>query len=415
MYDSNVSRAELLIEQKRYKEAEKILKDLLTQDASNAYLLYLLAEIYLQQDKYKIAEETINHAIGISPDSPNLYYIKSRVYLLQNKHEESESSIIHCISLDPNDSDYLALYAHIKLAQKQFELALEIANKALEIEPENILALNTRSSALLKLKRADESFATIEGALREDPNNPYTHANYGWGLLEKGEHKKALEHFKESLKIDPANAYARSGMVEALKARYLPYKLFLQYTFWMSNKTSKMQWAIILGLYFGTRALRSIASTNPSLSPYLTPIIIALVAFAFSTWVMEPISNLFLRLNKYGKFLLNKKEKICSSAVGICLLILLSAIPLMFILRDGRYILVAFFGFAMMVPCSRMLSSSKYGPVLLIYTLAMAVVGMIGIAVCFNTGELLNPMTTIFGIGFLAFQLLANYILLQRQ
>lgn len=412
--DNRLSKVEILIQQKKFGEAEKLLSDLLTEDSNNIHFLSLLAEVFLQQDKFENANSIIENAIGLSPDSPHLFYIKSRVAIQQENLSEAEKNINQAIELDPYDADYFALLANIKLGRKKFEEALEIANKALEIDAENLLALNTRSTALNKLNRSDESFETIEGALREDPNNAYTHANYGWGLLEKGNHKKALDHFKEALSNDPTFDYAQSGMLEALKATNPIYRLFLKYSFFISNLTAKYQWGVIIGFYLGFKALRTIAKNNEALQPYLIPLIIALGLIAFSTWVIAPISNLFLRFNKYGQLLLDKKERMSSNFVAISLGAFIVGLLLYFALSDEKMLTIAVFGFAMMLPLGTMFSPSKNKYGLLIYTIALAIIGVIAIGLTFSTGEMFNLMTVIFIIGFVAFQWVANYMLIKE-
>lgn len=412
--DHRISRVEILFQQKKYAQAEQMLKDLLTEDSTNIHFLSLLAEVNLQQDKFDVAKNIVDNAIGLSPDSPHLFYIRSRIALQQDDYKEAEKDIIQSIQLDPYDADYFALMANIKLIRKQYEQALEWADKALEMDAENLLGLNTRSSALLKLDRTEESFETIEGALREDPNSAYTHANYGWGLLEKGDHKKALDHFKESLKNDPNFPYAQSGMLEALKANNPVYKAFLKYAFWMNNLTAKYQWAVIIGFYFGTKVLKTIARNNEALQPYLTPLIIALAFIAFSTWIINPISNLFLRFNTYGQFLLDKKEKMSSNFVAGALLTFVVGVFAYFILSDEKFLAIAVFGFAMMLPFSVMFSDSKPKNALLIYAIAIAAVGIIAIGKVFLTGELFNVMTVVFIFGFVAFQWIANYLLIKE-
>ncbi|HPN69365.1 MAG TPA: hypothetical protein PLZ32_07595 [Saprospiraceae bacterium] len=46
--DHRLSKVEILIQQKKFQEAEKILSDLLTGDSNNIHYLTLLAEVYLQ-------------------------------------------------------------------------------------------------------------------------------------------------------------------------------------------------------------------------------------------------------------------------------------------------------------------------------------------------------------------------------
>jgi tetratricopeptide (TPR) repeat protein len=412
--DHSLSKVGILLQQKKYAAAESILTDLLGADAGNIHYLALLAEVNLQQDKFDQADRIIDSAIGQSPDTPHLFYIKSRIAIQQDRFDEAEQYVQQAIGLDPYDADYFALLANIKLVRKQYEEALETADQALEIDPENLLALNTRSTALNKLNRKEESFATIEGALREDPNNAYTHANYGWGLLEKGNHKKALEHFREALSNDPTSDYAQYGMLEAIKAANPVYRVFLKYSFWMSNLTARYQWGVIIGFYLGSRALKTVAQHNAALQPYLIPLTIALGLIAFSTWIITPVSNLFLRFNRYGRLLLDRKAKISSSFVAISLCTSLTGLALYFALADEKMLTVTVFGFAMMLPLGTMFSPSKNKYGLLLYTIALAAVGIIGIGLTFLTGELFNFMTAVFIFGFIGFQWVANYLLIKE-
>ncbi|MEA4916064.1 tetratricopeptide repeat protein [Proteiniphilum sp.] len=407
--DSGLSRVQVLLEQRRYVEADHILRDMLTTDAENIQYLYLLAEANLQLGKYDTATNIIDNAIGLSPDVAGLFYTKSRIAYKQGDYDEAEKNIRQSIALDPYDADYFALLANIKLTRKQYNEALEFANKALEIDPENILGLNTRSTALLKLNRSEESFNTIEGALREDPNNAYTHANYGWGLLEKGDHKKALEHFKESLKNNPDYSYAQSGMLEALKAANPIYRAFLKYAFWMEKHTARYQWGIIIGFYFVVRFLNTTAQTNDSLQPYLIPVVILLSLIAFSTWIIGPISNLFLRFNVYGQLLLDKKEKMSSNFVAGALFTCVAGMLLYFILSDVRFLTIALFGFVMMVPFSVIFLPSKSKYLLPGYSIALGIAGILAVILAFSTGMVFNLLTLIFIIGFFIFQWVANF------
>ena len=412
--DHRASKVEILIQQKKFSEAEKVLSDLLSEESNNIHFLSLLAEVYLQLDKFDQATHITDHAIGLAPGAPYLFYTKARIAAHQNMLSDAEKNVSQAIVLDPYDADYFAFLAHIKLARKQFNEALETANRALEIDAENLLALNTRSTALNKLNRNEESFETIQGALREYPNNAYTHANYGWGLLEKGDHKKALEHFKEALKNDPTSNYAQSGMLEALKATNPIYRIFMKYAFWMSNLTAKYQWGVIIGFYIGFKGLRTLAKNNETLQPYLTPLIIALALVAFSTWVIAPISNLFLRFNTYGQLLLDKKEKLSSSFVAISLAVCVVGLLLYFSFSDERYLTVAAFGFAMMLPLGVMFSPSKYKNALLIYAVVMIVVGILAISLAFSTNEPFNSLAGVFIFGFIGFQWVANYLVIKE-
>lgn len=408
-----IERAELLIQQNKFKEAEYVLNELMTSNPTHIHVLALLSEVKIQQSLFSEAENLINNAISLGPDVDYLYYIKSKIYIHREKYQEAEQCLQQAITINPVEADYYALWASIKVTRKQFSEGLELANKALENDAENILALNIRSTALFKLDRKEESFNTIHGALNEDPNNAYTHANYGWSLLEKGDHKKSLEHFSEALKSNPNLQFAQAGMAEALKARYLVYRMFLTYSFWISNLTAKYQWGVIIGVYLGFRGLKTLAANNESLRPYLIPLIILLSLVAFSTWVITPLGNLFLRLNKYGKHLLNSKEIQSSNFVAISAVLFFIGCVLYLIFQEEKWLTIAVFGFTMMIPLSAMFSPSKYKNALLYYTLAMAVAGSLAIYNAFTTEEIFGMFAVIYVFGIFAFQWIVNLLVIR--
>jgi tetratricopeptide (TPR) repeat protein len=412
--DKIFSKIEILIQQKKYTNAEKIILDLLTEDSNNIQCLSFLAEVYLQQDKYEKAGKIIDTAICLSPDSSELFYTKSRIAIQQENIKEAEKNINQAIELDSYDADYFALLANIKLARKDFEKALDIANQALEIDAENLLAINTRSTALNKLNRSEESFETINRALHDDPNNAFTHANFAWALLENRNHKKALEHFKESLSIDPTFEYAQTGMLEALKATNPVYRMFLRYSFWMTNLTSKYQWGVIIAFLIITRVLNTLARNYETLQPYIIPIYVVFVLVSFSTWVINPISNLFLRFNKYGQFLLDKTEKMNSNFVAVSFLVFIFGITLYFVFSDEKMMTIAIYGFVMMLPFGNMFSSEKNKYLILISAITLAIVGLFAIGLTFSTGQIFNFMTIIFLFGFIGFQLIANFLIIKK-
>lgn len=408
--DNQASRIGILMQQGRYAEAESLLKNLLATDAHNPHLQAMLAESMLMQDKAAPAMQVIDLAIGSAPDEAYLFFVKARVLANQEKYKEAEEMLATAVALEPDEAGYFAYAAQIKLIRKKYEEALEQADQALALDPEHVLALNARSTALQKLNRKEESFQTIQGALREDPNNAYTHANYGWGLLEQGDHKKAMEHFRESLKANPDNEYAQAGLLEAIKAKNPIYRAFLKYGFFMNNLTAKYQWAVIIGILLGTRLLRGLAAANETLRPFLTPLVFLIGVLAFSTWVITPISNLFLRFNKYGQFLLSKQEKQSANVVAACLAIFIVGLVAYLVMQDDRFVAVAGFGFMMMVPGSVMFSGPGGKKLLLYYGLAMAAVGIAAIFQTFSTGEVMTTWAMIFVFAFVAFQWVSNFI-----
>ncbi len=361
MSNTFIQRATLLIQHKRYQDAEHELRQALAADPNEPYALALMGLCRMEAGAGEEALTFLKQSIGQQPDNPYFLFLIGLVYNGMEKYTEAEKFIGSAIAYDPNQAEYFGAMATIKLQQKAWEDGLTFANRGLQVDPENLTCLNTRATALLKLNRKEESFDTIKEALQNDPHNSNTHANYGWGMLERGDHNKALESFREALKLDPENSYAKAGLVEALKARYWFYRMWLKYVFWISNLSAKYQWFFIIGIYVGIRILNYLADTNPSIEPFARPIVYLYAAFALSTWVVEPLSNLFLRLNVYGRFALTRDDIRASNFTGLGLLVLLGGLLAWLFTGAGYFGLVAILGFGMMVMLGSMFKPRDAG------------------------------------------------------
>lgn len=407
------TRATILLNQGRYKDAEQILGLVLAEDPNNSRALAMMARSKIGQDQYSEALELIDAAIGSRPEVVSHRVTRSEILFFLKRYDEAELLLRECATEDPEDTRIFSLWSSIKLQRKQFADALNYANHALSLDPDDLLALNNRSTAQLKLNQTEEAFETIEGALERDPDNSYTHSSYGWSLLEKGDHVKALEYFSESLRLDPNNAYAQAGMAEALKAKFPLYRLFLKWVFFNSKLMAKYQWGIIIGFYLAFRWLRSFGADNPAFQWLTTPVLILMLVFALSTWLFTPLSDLFLRFNKYGKHLLDEKQKMSSTAVGVVVGLSIVCFVIFVFTKHIPFLWSAGILFSMMIPLSVMFRPAKYKNFMLYYAIAMGLVGLLVIVQVFNVVMIVPQALLIYGIGLFAIQFIANLITIE--
>lgn len=411
--NDRLSHAQLLIQQGRFKDAEKILRDLLAQFPDDSYVLSTYAQVCLELNEFDQALQLIESSISLNPEVDFQFYIKSRILLAKKDLDGSESSIQEAILLDPTYGDYYAFKGHLQLLRKNFDAGLDLSNRALSLDPKNEFALNVRSSALLKLGREEESYETIKEALNEDPNNSYTHANLGWNFLEKGKIDPAMKHFKESLKNDPTSAYARAGMVEALKSKYLIYRWFMRYSFWMSKQKGNRQWLVIIGFYLVMR-LSNYMAKQENLKSFFIPITAVLILIAFSSWLVNPITGLFIRFNSSAKHMLNEKEIRSSNFIAFSLLI--AIVGVLFYLFFGKegYLSLVFFGVLMIIPLGFLNTPTIKKNILPIYTILLTVIGIIACLIAVSVDNLTNIFAVIFAFGIIAFQWLSNFVMIRE-
>ena len=408
MLENLLTRASILMEQNRIDEAINILLSQYGNMSEDYSYILLLCQCHIEKGDYKKAKEMAERLILLSPDNPFSYYFKSTILWREDKTLDAEKYLKKAIQIDPNNPDFFGQMAAIQIELRKFEEGLQQAEIGLSIDASNLFCLNMRTKALIKLGRKEVE-DTIYQTLAEDPENEFSHINVGWSLLEKGDNAKALIHFKEALKVNPNSEAAKAGLVEALKARYIFYKWFLKYTFWMNNLPPKTQWGVIIGGVIGFRVVGKVFENTPILKPFLIPLVVLYLSFVLSTWIINPLSNLLLRLNSFGKFALTKDEIRASNLSGISVIIaLISGIAFLF--SFNLFFLVPdILGLTMVVPISGTFNAEGKGrKVLTIYSAILFIIGILAVLAAINTAVPLNSFSNMYIFGFVGFTWVSN-------
>lgn len=310
-------KGQMLLNLNKNDEAEKEFRKALSENPEDPYALALLAWCLLKKNNRKEALEFAKQAIGKAPWDTFFHMTLAQCYFYNKNFPKALEAIREGLNVDPTDSRLYKLKAEIEFMQEDWKQSLETINKAVELDPESVDIINFRAQVLVKLNRKAEAAETLDYALSKAPESTYSHANKGWVSIEQGQYKAAVSHFKEALRLDASNEYARNGLKEAIKAKNMLYRMILKYFLWMGKLAEKNQWAFIIGIYILYRIVLHFAETNPSLAPFLYPVVGLYIFFAFSTWIAKPISNLFLRLHPLGKWALNDDEKLGSNIAGL--------------------------------------------------------------------------------------------------
>ncbi len=316
-----LQRGIVLFSQGRGDLAEREFRLALAQDPNDFVGHAFLSLCLSGRNSHADALGAADDAVRLSPDSDFAHSVRSRALLGLKRIKESEASAREAVRLDPADAEHHVLLGHIAMVRSNWTEALELADHALSLDAQHLGARNLRAMALTQLGRKAEAEATLGEALAEDPEDARTHANQGWVCLHKSDPDKALEHFRVALRIDPSMEWARSGIVEALKARHLIYRLMLRFFLWMGRQTVIAQWAIILGLVVGPQILASVARDAPHLQPLAAAVKVTVFAFVILTWISSPLFNFLLRFNRFGRLALSSEQKTESSWIGGCALL----------------------------------------------------------------------------------------------
>ncbi|EDP70281.1 hypothetical protein FBALC1_05978 [Flavobacteriales bacterium ALC-1] len=405
--EANYQRGAQLFDMGRYKDAIPYFNNAIASNIDNYEAKFLLAQSYLQTDDLEKAESLTIELRGSVPNYSGVYYLLSQIYYTKENTNKALEYINEAITLDPHDENYFGYKAFILIYKKDFENALLMANEGLKLNAKSRNCLNARATALTKLNRKEEAKETIETLLNDDPENSFSHANVGWSHLEHNDLPKALLHFKEALKLDPNDNYARNGMLTAVKAKNRVYNLYLRYAFWISNKSEKNQWLYIIGIYLVYRVFVKVLTAS-GLSILAIPLIVAYLLLALGSWFMEPLSNMLLLFDNYGKYLLDKNSKLSGQILFALLVLALTTFLLSFLIENNYLILISIASLAAILPLSRSpLISKKNNQIMgYAYGALILLVAIIGSIIGYDYGTLL----TIIAILFIAYTWLGNLL-----
>jgi tetratricopeptide (TPR) repeat protein len=310
----------MLLSQSRPEMAETELRRGLEAQPEDGHIHSLLALSLIQQRRTDEAKDVLREAVRLDPASFYPHYLMGIIHLEDDKLIDARRSLEEAIRLHPFQPCCFWLMGALLVKEGKKQEAIKALDRGLAIDPEDVDCLNMRAQILTQMGRSEEAAGTIARTMRAAPENAGAHATQGWALLHTNKPKEALKHFDEALRIEPGHDYARAGMVEALKARFVVYRLVLGFFLWMARMDGRTRMALLIGAYVGYQVLRSVARANEAARPYAYVLIGLYVAFVLLTWVAVPLFNLTLRLNAHGWHALDQEDRIATDGFGVLML-----------------------------------------------------------------------------------------------
>lgn len=294
----------ILLEQKRYPEAEKYFREALASDPDDPLALYHLAVCESHQDRDRQALGTIERALALAPETADFHALRALILIDLRRVDDSLKASTEALRLEPDSDFALTARAQAFLSRNEWASAELAARKALEYNPENSFAANQLTNALRAQNRLAESAQQSDYMLAQDPESAHNHISAGWLALQRGDNRKAEEHFLEALRLEANNEYARAGLKEAFKARSPLYRKYLDFCFFMQRFTRGKQWLVFIGLYL---AINTIPRVLPG--PIALALIVAYFLFVLWMHLAGAVGNFQLLFDRHARHALNPGEK----------------------------------------------------------------------------------------------------------
>ncbi len=406
-HEGLVDRINILLSQNRISEAKKLCETILERDPENEFYKLIFARIIFMEGNHDESREITEHLLTEDPENILALHLSLDIDLADKKIDKAESKAGRIIEMLPEDpSSHLAM-VQVNMVKRNYDQALISINKSLELDAENVDALNYK--IVIDRILGNQSQATIEEALELNTENPSTVANHGIQLLQEGKVKEALERLGYALSLDPSNTIARYGMQEALKSKFWLYRMFFKMKMMAARLSGRTLWIILLGSYLGLRILSKIAQSSPDYESILFPLVCAIGMIFMLTWILDPLMDLYLMTNKYGRHLLDKREKQSAYLVGSSLTfcVIFAALYLIFGKFQQLYLALTFY--VAMIPFSSFLSPTDKDTrkILVVLMGTLFITGII-------SSIMNSKMFFVFPFGVFFYQFIINGILIKE-
>ena len=403
------TRGALLIDQGRHDLAEKELREHLSAAPDDPIGHALLSLALVELERFPEAEAEAKAAISLDPNESFAHYARTRVLLARQAFKDAVAAGQQTVRLAPFETNGYQVLAGAYLGLRQWQKAVDTTDAGLALDPEHETLLTIRGLALRQLGRGAESEQAFEGALRGDPSNSYAHASRGLGLLHDGRMTEALEAYREALRLDPTNEMARSGLVEALKARNPLYAWLLRSMLFIGRLSGRASFVLYIGFFLIQRTGRELVRRDPSLMPLFFTLVGVYLLFVWLTFAAAPLFNLILRLDSLGRHALSEAQRLESNIVGPLVAVGAPAALVAIVTGAPLPATIAITALGLVVPIASTFNCDAGWPrtVMALVTILVGLLGALGIAFAL-TGR--PELAFVFGIACYVTVVLSTWI-----
>lgn len=225
-------RAHVLILNKKFDRAQRILTSTSAQMRSTVSWLFLQGQLLLAKQEYQKAEDMLHQSYLKAPIPETARYLYTAL-IKQNKYDGGIEFAHNHLKQNPEDSVLRLMVASQLLRQDQSKAIAHFEYLALSSSQADPLVLNNLAWLLVENNRATEALQYIEEALELLPQNPNILATAGntYASLEdydkaivslKSAHEKAPSSFE--ITIDYIKVLNKSGNNEYAKSIFAKLK-----------------------------------------------------------------------------------------------------------------------------------------------------------------------------------------------
>ncbi|MCD6309205.1 MAG: tetratricopeptide repeat protein [Candidatus Eremiobacteraeota bacterium] len=221
--DAYLRSAQSLFTERKYKQAEKMVRKALLLDPRSGIAYTILGNICFDNYRFKEAEGAYRKAIEYSPGELAPYSALALTLLEFKRYNDAEKVIYNCLEKYPDNDEAYAILASICYEQRKLDKAQDMAEKALELNPRAASAHIVLAEIYGDRYKYEKAIRHYMAAKQNDPEfEMEMHAGLGTILLKKKNFDSAETAFKKALELYPQYycAWTQLGDLYCRKGEY---------------------------------------------------------------------------------------------------------------------------------------------------------------------------------------------------
>lgn len=161
-----------------------------------------MAEILIEQKEYDTALRVLQKAKEIEPENARTLYFIGLLEARRNNQEAAQDAFGKAIEMEPNNVQMITDIGNVCLEHNWIDEALKFFNSAKTKAPDFLYLYNRIGIALSRASRFEEAEEEYNKALGIDEKDAGVYFNLGMLWLRRNDKKKAAENFNKSLDLD---------------------------------------------------------------------------------------------------------------------------------------------------------------------------------------------------------------------
>ena len=203
----------MLLQLKRFEEAETYLRRAVELDPRNATNLQNLAEALRKQQRYEEAVEWYGKVIEADPDLVQAYAALADTFIQIKRYDEAASTLERALGRFTDSTWRASLHNLMGMAEEgreDYEAAAEQYRLAYRSNPQFEEAVTRLAALHFSREHYEDALKYFRAAAEINPYNPSTWSNIGAVLHRMGRDEEAVASFEQALSVDPDYEQARS-------------------------------------------------------------------------------------------------------------------------------------------------------------------------------------------------------------